>query len=84
MATLIQKKIPVAIYGPGWGAELRRQLFACGPAGSAEADWIQAGRLYKFSLYKGASQDTILASVSLTREDAASAPNHSDETPGQN
>lgn len=62
----------------------RRQLFASGAEGSAKTGWIETGRLYKFSLYSAASQSTVLASVSVTRDAAAAAHNHSDETPGQN
>jgi glycosyltransferase involved in cell wall biosynthesis len=62
----------------------RRRLFASGAAGSAEAKWIQMGHLYKFSLHPAASEDTVLDSVSVTRDEAATAPDRRGETPGQN
>jgi hypothetical protein len=62
----------------------QRWLFASGAEGSAEAEWIEADRLYRFSLYPAASEDRALASVSVTREDIVSMPNDSDETLVQN
>ena len=41
--------------------------FASGSAGSAEAPWIGAGGVYEFRLYGGASQNQLLASVTVTQ-----------------
>ena len=39
--------------------------FASGSAGSAEAPWIGAGGVYEFRLYGGATQNKLLASVTV-------------------
>jgi len=41
--------------------------FASGSAGSAEAPWIGAGGVYEFRLYGGATQNQLLASVTVTQ-----------------
>jgi glycosyltransferase involved in cell wall biosynthesis len=61
-----------------------RQLFASGATGSAEATWIQADCLYKFSLYSATSKNTLLASVSVAQDEIGLTDNHSSETPGEN
>jgi len=62
----------------------RRQLFASGAAGSKEAAWIGAEGVYKFCLYGGPAQDTLLASVSVTRSRAALARGRPDEKLARN
>jgi glycosyltransferase involved in cell wall biosynthesis len=62
----------------------KRNLFASGAAGSAEAKWIQTGHLYKFSLHPAASEETVLDSVSVTRDEGVTAPNRHAESPGKN
>src|SRR5436190_20736806 len=41
--------------------------FASGSAGSAEAPWIGTGGVYEFRLYGGATQNQLLASVTVTQ-----------------
>lgn len=59
-----------------YGAEA---LFAQSDAGTADAPWIQAGRLYRFTLYAGTAHATALGSVNVTRipigPGLAAAPN---------
>lgn len=62
----------------------KRQLFASGAAGSAEAAWIGPEGVYKFCLYGGPAQDRLLASVSVTRSRAALAPSYPDEKLARN
>jgi hypothetical protein len=41
-------------------------LFAAGPAGSALAPWIQAGKTAEFRLYAGTQHATVLAKTQVT------------------
>jgi hypothetical protein len=42
-------------------------LFAAGPSGSQDANWIRAGSTYDFRLYAAADRKTLLRSVKVTR-----------------
>lgn len=48
-------------------------LFGSGPHGSKEADWIEAGATYVFSLYTSRDRSTRLARISVTRPSALPA-----------
>ncbi len=59
-----------AVYVSNDGTE--EALFASGPHGSKEADWIEAGATYVFSLYTGRDRSTRIARISVTRPPALS------------
>jgi len=61
-----------------------RKLFASGAAGSREAAWIGATGVYRFCLYEGPAQETLLASVLVTGNHAALAPYRPAENPARN
>jgi hypothetical protein len=42
------------------------KMFAIGPAGSAPAQWIQAGKTFEFRLYAGSDHAKVLAKTQVT------------------
>src|SRR5260370_16167216 len=52
---------------PDRSGKQTQRHFASGAAGSAEAPWIGSSSTYEFRLYHGTTQDTLLASVTVTQ-----------------
>jgi glycosyltransferase involved in cell wall biosynthesis len=50
---------------------LPERLFASGPRGSVDVDWMQSGRTYDFRLYAGRERRQLLAATSLMHKEGA-------------
>jgi glycosyltransferase involved in cell wall biosynthesis len=55
---------------PSRSGKQTEQLFASGPAGSAEATWIAPDTVYEFRLSDGGVEDKSLASVTVIQEES--------------
>ena len=74
-------------FPPAAGGSPER-LFASGPRGSVDIDWIQSGRTYDFRLYAGRERRQLLAATSLMHKEGAAitatpGPVHIEEMAGK-
>jgi glycosyltransferase involved in cell wall biosynthesis len=69
---------------PARAGKQTQRHFASGSDGSAEAPWIGATSVYEFRLHGGASQDNVLASVTVTQNGTPVNPPSSARGPRKN